>query len=328
MADAAQPVEQEAASVEVLDAAPLGRSTIAAAMERQHEELDHFTPGGRALVIADPDDRTGVLQVLDRHDELLIMERIQAKATRKLFYSFRVQGQLVTELSVQGVQEAIGEMNATGKVQIGIDPEIRPEFEVELADTDFAGDVQHVVCTVYARDRRTGVGANGTFSQPRKFKLTDKTAKYRKQDGKFVPDDQIVTDPFARQKALNKAERNALRKLIPEFIAQTLIASYLGDASLVQQIKVGPGAAAVAELPAPLTDDEAVAIVEQARELYTDLLGFDRGGILTRFPPASFHAYLTRSEHSHDRLRDFVKYVEGKRDEAKVLAAAQPKAGG
>lgn len=332
MADDPQPAEQEqpaGAEPEVLDAVPVPEgavttSAVAEAMERQHEELEHFSPSGRALVIADPGDETGVLTVLDRHDELLILNRIQSKATAKLFYSFKLNGQLVTELSVQGVHETVGEMNATGKVHIGIDRQREPRFEVELADTEFAGDVEHVVCTVYAFDARTQTGAYGTFSQPRKFKLTEKTAGFRRRDGKYVPDDLIVTDPFARQKALNKAERNALRKLIPEFIAQTMIAAYTGNAALVQEIKVGPGAAAVAELPPPLTDDAAKAKVAEAHEIYAELQRHDPGGRRSSLTPALFHAYLSRAEHAHDRLDDFLVFLRDRRD---AVAGAQTPAG-
>lgn len=284
-------------------------------------EIEDFKPSPGTLVITDPGDETGILQVLDRHDELAILNRIQQKATAKLFYSFPRDGKQVTELSVSGVMECIGEMNATGKVNIGIDRDREPRFEIELADTDFAADVEHVVCTVYAYDARTQSGAWGTFSQPRKFKLTDVTKKRREKDKKFAPEDGIVTDPFARQKALNKAERNALRKLIPEFVAQTLIAAFLGDAARVQQIKVGADAQGVAELPPPLADEKAVAQKQRARDLYTELQGHAPGGVAVKFPPGTFHAYLARAEHDHDRLEDFIKYVEGKLAEAKALTA-------
>lgn len=283
-------------------------------------ELEDFKPAAGDLVIPDPADEIGLLRVLDRHDELAILERIQGKALDKLFYSFPGEGgETITELSVSGVMECIAEMNATGKVHIGIDRSIRPEWEHELADTDFASDVPHIVCTVYARDERTLIGANGTFSQPRKFKLTSRTAKRRKDRGKYVPDDLIVTDPFARQKALNKAERNALRKLISEFIAQTLIAAYLGDATRVKQIKVGPGAEGLAELPPPLTDKRARALKAQARELYRQVQEHAPGGVAVKFPPGAFNAYLLRAESDHDRLEDFIKHMKAKLAEAKAL---------
>lgn len=277
-------------------------------------EVEDFKPSGADLVVADPGDEAGVFVVLDRHDEAMILDEFQRRALDVMLYDFPQGGQRVVDLSVQGVNECIRLMNNTGKCSIAIDREAGVEWERELMDTDFAPGVKHITATVFARDARTGYGQYGTFSQPTQMKLTDRTLAARRKAGKFVPEDGIMSDPFARQKALNKAQRNALRAMIPEALRQTLIAQYRGDDVAVRRIRAGAGASKVAELPAPLTDERAEGLRARAREVFSEIQGYSRTRWLL---PGAFDAQLTRAEWSHERLEEFIARLEGLRDKAR-----------
>lgn len=59
---------------------------------------------------------------------------------------------------------------------------------------------------------------------------------------------------------------------------------------------------AVAEQPERLTDERALALAEQARNLRDEIRAVDESAI----PASSFDAAMSQREHSHERLEDFV----------------------
>ena len=69
------------------------------------------------------------------------------------------------------------------------------------------------------------------------------------------------------------------------------------------------------ELPPPLTDDEALALLAQARAVYDEIVWPEARG---EVPPGTFAAWVLQAQHSHDRLRDLVAYVEKRRDDLKA----------
>jgi len=160
---------------------------------------------------------------------------------------------------------------------------------------------------VYAEDSRGGgsQGAWGTATEPKHIK--------KGKDLKF--------DKFAATKALNKAERNAKKKLIPEEIRQTIIAM-AREESKVRVLKAA--AAPLAEMPPPLTDKKAVELKNQIRASYNELKEVNR----MLLPPARFNAMLTRSEHEHARLEELLAHMQGlvekarKDDDATVESTA------
>jgi hypothetical protein len=265
------------------------------------EEAEEFKPSGSELVVRDPGDEHEIFRVLDAHDEQQIIEEFQRRALDVMLYDFTQGGKQLIDLSYAGVNEAIRLMNSTGKVKIAVDRDAfgGRGFDEQVVTEDAGnGPEDFYVVTVYARDEVTGYGQFGTSSEPKLQRLKNGKTRW---------------DVFARTKALNKAQRNALKTMIPEQLRQTLIAQYKGDDVALKRIKAGAGAAAVAELPPPLTDPEAEALKARAREVYQEIRKVSPTAML----PAVFHAYLSRAEHSMDRLRDYVAYLEDKLGEVR-----------
>lgn len=267
--------------------------------------LDAESPSGTDLVVIDPTNRQEVLTVIDRHDEQLIVEELQRRALKVMLYSFKMSGQDVTDLSYLGVNEAVRVMNASRKWRITVEPS---SLVVVTEQEDLGDGLEEVwQATIYAVDQLTSYGQFGTYTQPKRMKLKDKAAATRAQSkGQHVDEARRIADKFSRQKAVNKAQRNGLRIHIPEAVRQTLIAQYEGNPEAVRRIEVGAGAAAVAQLPPPLTDERSKAQRERIQQLYEELREMNPLAVL----PATYHAYLIRSEGSHQLLESFTEYLQ------------------
>lgn len=300
----------EAKRAELEAAVAAEQNPVGAAVDPEVEEVtaevaEEFKPAPAELVVSDVRDEQSVFVVLDRHDEQQIIEEFQRRALKVMLYDFSQGGSRLVDLSYQGVNEAVRLMNQTGKCEIAVDRDAfngRGYDEAVVTEDVGNGPEDFYVLTVYAVDARTGYGQFGTSTEPKLMRLRDGKTKW---------------DIFARTKALNKAQRNALKTMIPEGLRQTLIAQYKGDERALKEIQAGAGAASIAELPPPLTDGKAEELKARARELFAELRESSKLTVL----PAQFHAYLTRAEHSHERLEEFIAYLEGKRDEAKGAAA-------
>lgn len=251
------------------------------------EGADAYKPSGAELVARDRDD---AFRVMDRADELQILDELQGRALETMVYSFTQAGQKLTDLSYAGVREVVRTLNRDRFTAIRIGD--RPPVVDEVTEDNES----YYRVMVYAEDEATGSGQWGTATEPKHM---------RKKDG------ARPWDKFALTKALNKAQRNAMKALIPLEFQQTVIAQYLGDATKVKQIRAGAGAEKLAELPAPLTDEKAEAQKAEARDLYDQIKQADRLKLL----PAAFNEYLTRAEHSHERLDDFLGFLRQKLEE-------------
>lgn len=273
-----------------------------------------FAPTGQELVIADPTDQVEVVTALDAHDEEQILRRLEAKPMKYLAYDYNQGGVKVVDLSYEGVNEAIREMVSTGKVSIAIVPE---SLQIETVTEDLGeGPMECWMATVYALDSVTGYGQFGTFVQSKWTKIKKDTAAKRRKDDKTVKEfggEPHMPNPFARQTALGKAQRNALKLFIPIRVRQAIIARAIGNPQLLEELRYGPGAESLAQLPPPLTDERAEALKAQARALYDEIRRLEDEKAVPlkdRMTPANFHAYLTRAEHSHERLEDNLRYLQ------------------
>lgn len=275
-------------------------------------------PSGAELALTETDAQS-VAVILDRHDEAMIVEELQRRALKTMLYAFPMDGKEITDLSYLGVNEAVRIMNNEHGQRITILPE---SLVVESVEEDLGnGPEPCVQATVYAINERTGYGQYGTSTQSKRMKLADARKVTRaKQKGRYVDDQGTVADQFARQKAVSKAQRNALRTHISEGVRQTLIAQYAGDTDRIKRIEVGAGAQKLADLPAPLTDNRAEQQKTEARELFDELREINPLAVL----PAVFHTYLTRAEHSHERLDDFLKFLRDKIEEQAQEARQAP----
>ena len=278
--------------------APEPPKTVDGTAEALPDDPEDFKPSGADLEVAVPEE---VFAVLDRHDESQILDELQSRLLDVTLYDFPQDGGRVTDLSYAGVREVTGLMNRTGKVKLRLIPgSLRTEDRVENGEP-------HIRAEVWAEDLVTGAAFPGIAYEPKLMKLKDATAKKWRAKGKQVPDDNKVWDSFAETKAAAKAERNALKKFIPEQIRQTLIAQYQGDPVRIKQIQAGAGAEKLAEMPAPVQSDEANKLRALIRATYDELKQHNR----LAMPPGQFNALMVRHDYSEERLQEFLAHLEG-----------------
>lgn len=233
-------------------------------------DADEYRPPSTELVVSEDRD---VFEVMDAHDVEQIIDAMQGRLLDVSLYSFEQGGQRVTELSWKGVRECVFEMNQTGKCRIGVIPEtLAVETVIEDGETVYKA-------TVFARDEVSGAAYAGFAKEPKMMKLRNGKEKL---------------DPYAETKAINKSERNSLRKFIPERLAQTLIAQFLKDENRVKQLRSeGPMVGKVAELPPPIDTDEARVLVAEVDRLWEEVRAVP--GFAAVMTPAVFFAYKTRA---------------------------------
>jgi hypothetical protein len=130
----------------------------------------------------------------DRRDDDQIMAELRGEAVEQYVYSFNQGGSAVTGLSLAGVMAVAQSM---GGITCG-----QPVFAV---------DDDEITCDISATDHKNGLTVWGTATETRvmRTKNGDKP------------------DKFARGKALSKAQRNAIRKLIPEQIAVEMLRQFI-----------------------------------------------------------------------------------------------------
>lgn len=280
---------------EITDAAPLPPEAVQVVEEYVGE-----------VAVIDPADKHEVMLAMDEHDVRMLLERVQSSALRKWVYALPDGAK---GLTVHAVQDIVQLFNWMGKARIGLLPET---LEVERLTEDAGnGPEPFWSVTIFARDEVTGQMQSGSSMEPVRMRLRQATADRKRKAGASIPDDNKVFDPFSRTKAINKAERNAQAKFIPEVIEQSVIAMFENDPSRVERIRT-EAEAKLEEFPPPLDDDEAKALVAQARAAYDEITWPEAR---VEFPPGTFAAWVLQAQHSHDRLRDLIAYVEKRRDE-------------
>lgn len=128
----------------------------------------------------------------ERRDDQAIMDELQGAVVAEYVYSFDSGGKRVMGLSLPGVMAVAQRM---GGITCG-----QPIWSVTDAD---------ITCDISATDHKVGLTVWGTASAP--------FEEYGKRD------------KFARAKALSKAQRNAIRKVIPETVATQMLAAFLSE---------------------------------------------------------------------------------------------------
>lgn len=269
------------------------------------DEIEAAKPTSVELAV-DPSDPADVFRKMDRADEVLILEELQERALQTFVYSFESSGSRKTDLTVAGVNEAIRLMNERGGTQIGISE------QPPIVDREEQGGKEYIRVMVFARDARMpGSGKWGTAVEP----LFDSKNRW---------------DKFAFTKALNKAERNALKKQIPEDFRQTVIAQYLGtvhqqELRSISELKVAGGGSA-AELPSGpiLEGDEAEVLREEINTAYRELREINP----LKWPPAAKTQHLRQAEGDSlermEALRDTVSdWIRQERERVAAEAGGQ-----
>lgn len=299
----AEPTDAERAQSEAENAEPI---------EGEVQEVEEGPlagwqlPAGADLVAL---DETDAYRAMDRADEAQILAEIEGRALDVMLYSFKDGNKELTDLSYAGVRECVRTLNQRGLTRIEVAADIPPAVD-EITEDGQA----YIRVAVYARDVRNGGGQWGTAVEPKRMKLKAETARKYRAASRPIDADDRVWDKFALTKAMNKAQRNAMKTLIPLELQQTLIALLKKDSSRVQRIHAGQMPDQITQLPPPATGEEADKLREAARELLLEIRAIHPTAYMN---PGQFNALLVRHEHSVERLHDFIQQLQQLRDRAK-----------
>ncbi len=159
---------------------------------------------------------TAEYEVVDQVDDQAIIELMTGQTIQDYVYSFKQGGRTVEGLTLAGINEAA---NRRGGIQV-------EEVKYEELDNSW-------IATAKAVDTITGSSRYGAYEQP-------------KMNGSRP-------DPFAFTKAIHKAQRNAIKQLIPVPVIREVLNFYLhrktgtGNAAPQQQIPQSGGNIAQAQ---------------------------------------------------------------------------------
>jgi hypothetical protein len=301
----------EPAGAEVVDGEPadLPREELAEAV------TDALS--AEAMVVSTAERHDGFV-AMDAHDAARLIDRITRQAqeghlAKRWVYDLPYGGG--RGLTVDAVEDVTQLMNWSGYCAIGIVPET---LKVELIEGDEDGDpAKFWVADIAARDDKTGVSLMGSAMEPQRMKLKADTAKKKRSQGKPIPDDDRVFDRFARTKAINKAERNAKEKFIPEVVKLHLLAMAAKNPSIVERIET-PEEAKLRELPPPLDTPEAKALLEECAAIYDEIRGLGGGRGAVALTPGRYHGMLVSSQHDLVLLRSGRDWLLERREQLRA----------
>jgi hypothetical protein len=129
--------------------------------------------------------------MMERKDEEQIMQEMQGRILPQFFYEFSSGGRIVTGLSYAGVKQIMRQMG-----------------NIRIRDFNISDDGNQFIAKARAVDENRNLEIWGVSQQPKKMTL---------RSGKEI------FDEFAATKAASKAQRNAIRALIPE---QVIVSAY------------------------------------------------------------------------------------------------------
>lgn len=272
------------------------------------EGAEEFKPSPGELAVR-PDVPDDVFRAMDALDEVQILEALEGRPAEVMVYSFEAtNGSRQTGLSWAGVAEVVRTTNAAGHTKVRVSPEFAPVVREPQEENEWGDAVTYVEVTVYAEDQLTGGGNFGTARQ-QKFQTYRDAAKKPK------------LDKFAYAKALSKAQRNAMLPLTPLMYRETLIAQMLNNPARVTELRLGMGDA-TAEMPPPLTDERAVELKAQIRDVYSQIRALNAMAL----PPGRFNVKLQRVAHEHAGMEELLaalaSQLEHLQGEAEKTAAA------
>ena len=130
------------------------------------------------------------VEVIDTVDDQTIVEMMTGQTIQDYVYSFKQGDKIVEGLTLAGINEAA---NRRGGIQVK---------EINYKETDYSW-----IATAEAIDTITGNSRYGAFEQPKMLGSRP--------------------DPFAFTKAIHKAQRNAIKQLIPVPVIREVLNFYL-----------------------------------------------------------------------------------------------------
>ncbi len=161
-----------------------------------------------------PDPDSSEFQIMEALDEKQIVAEIGGQMAESWVYSFPKDGKTVTGLSYVGVKEATRQLNQKGDTGIRISP-LHPPIIEKVNEDHILWDPdvgEGFLAKVYGEDTINGGGLWASKFEP---------ILKKKRDG------TTFKNPFAYEHALSKAQRNAMRALIPETLFATMIGHFL-----------------------------------------------------------------------------------------------------
>lgn len=284
LSEAAEPAEKDLPAAEPPPVPPDASAAITPqAPESRDEQAGGVSPVAPVssevvVAVAHPSEPNAAYMAMDQYDEAQIIEEIEGRMSEVLVYRVPGKGE---DLSWSGVREAIRLINEQSRrrIRIGEKPPIVSYDEI---------DGKKRVCVMaYAEDEASGQGYWGSSHQPLKMELRNGTAK---------------DDEFALQKALSKAQRNALKYFIPENVRQGILAVANNDPKKLREITMGRGAP-MQDKPPAVSDPEGQQLIADCRELYKEL-GREFPEFKTKhLPPGKFNADLEAAWSGHESLK-------------------------
>lgn len=178
------------------------QATVVAQRRRKREAPRHETPSdveedierlNRELAAGNEEAKYQLMEALD---EKQIVEYLEGRLISEYFYEFDVKGRKVVGISFAGTIHAAKVVSAE-KRKMGGGIEVLPDVRVEVID-----DGRRIEAFVRAVDRSINFTVLGHADQD--------LYRWNREKQEWEP------DPFARRAVVSKAERNALRQLIPE----------------------------------------------------------------------------------------------------------------
>jgi len=157
-----------------------------------------------------------MLVAIERSDDNEIIRMMQGHAIQEYVYSFKQGGRTVEGLTIAGINEVA---NRRGGIEVS-------DIEVTETETTFQ-------CVVKATDTQVHTSRYGAFEQA------------KSQGGKV--------DAYAFTKAVHKAQRNAVRQLLPVPLIREVMSYYLlksSRAMVLRQVEMLDGALKKAGLTA------------------------------------------------------------------------------
>ena len=245
---------------------------------------------------------TAEYDVVDQVDDQAIVELMTGQTIQDYVYSFKQGGRTVEGLTLAGINEAA---NRRGGIQV-------EEVNYEERDNSW-------IATAKAIDTITGSSRFGAYEQP-------------KMNGSRP-------DPFAFTKAIHKAQRNAIKQLIPVPVIREVLNFYLnrkagsGNSAAQPQAQLGSGNIAQAQkatfaIAANLSDPlEAKGITKADLWNYMKRkCGVESRNDISEMQWTQLSAELKAAETTPQLLDDLcerIKQLTAATNESEVPAAAE-----
>jgi len=265
--------------------------------------------GGSGTGINKALKETRPFEIMDNADEELIVSELKGHQLPEVYvYSYSQEGKPVNGLSVVGVGQIRRKMAGKNEViRVMGDPQIR-ETESEIYVVVKAGRYR--------------------YNKDGKEYLFDVTYGAKRQPKNF-PGWKGTSNPFFFETAISKAERNAVRKLLDEPLAQALIATCVKSGKHLQKLEEPKTSTPDGKTPdkGNKVPDKGVKVVPADSQPLTDETTDKLVNLLIGITPAKVTMMLhsrynvaTVEELNEAKGLDFVEFLEEKKEEAKKPA--------